>query len=100
LPQPLPPPPEPPPSTAINRQRYVIGSTAAVVPETWNVAVPTQLVVWHDGGVGDLPPSLDPIPGAGWVLSQVRANNNAGQIVGQNTHNGAPSAFLLAPAAP
>lgn len=53
-------------------------------------------VLWPAGGaVRDLN-ELIPV-NSGWVLTEARGVNDAGQIVGNGFHNGQPSAFLLTP---
>jgi probable HAF family extracellular repeat protein len=53
-----------------------------------------QAFLWRNGVMEDL---NDQLPsGSGWALTEARAVNNSGSIVGQGTINGAKHAFLLA----
>ena len=83
----------------VNNLGHVLGTSAYVVPGTWNVG-PSRFVVWRDGGVFDLQSLLDPVSGTGWTITGVSAINNLGQIGGSGSHNGQPTAFLMTPVVP
>jgi probable HAF family extracellular repeat protein len=53
--------------------------------------------LWQDDGMIDLNESLP--PGSGWELTEARAINDSGQIVGYGIINGETHAFLLHPVA-
>ncbi|HTL16570.1 MAG TPA: hypothetical protein VL793_04995, partial [Patescibacteria group bacterium] len=53
--------------------------------------------IWKDGSMQDLNAQLDST-GAGWNLTEARAINDAGQIIGVGTLNGMNHGFLLSPA--
>lgn len=52
-------------------------------------------MAWFDGQIMDLN-TVESVP-AGWVLSEARGINNAGQIVGLGVFGGSGRAFLLTP---
>ncbi len=54
-----------------------------------------RAVLWQDGHALDLNALLP--SHSGWVLTEARAVNSRGQIAGNGTLNGQPSAFLLTP---
>jgi len=77
-----------------NGQRIV---GAATVPST-NDYLAYHAFLWQAGTMRDL---NDDIPaGSGWVLEDAAGVNDAGQIVGTGTRNGARRAFLLRPTSP
>ena len=55
-----------------------------------------RAVVWPSGGAARDLNELIPV-NAGWVLTEARGVNDAGQIVGNGLLNGQPRAFLLTP---
>jgi len=83
-------------ANAINNLGHLLGTSALSEPGTWNVSQ-QQLVLWRDGGVFPLQEVLDPVSGAGWIISIASAINNSGQIVGLGVHNGQNRAYLLTP---
>jgi len=83
-------------AAAINALGQVIGTSYYGTPGTWDATVPRS-VIWRDGAVFELQASLEAVTGAGWTLTEVRAINDVGQIVGSGTHNGVGRAFLLTP---
>ncbi len=55
-----------------------------------------RAVLWPNGGAPRDLSEFIPV-NSGWVLTEARGVNDAGQIVGNGFHNGQPSAFLLTP---
>ncbi len=62
-----------------------------------NAVAKARATVWQDGAPLDLQAALDPLSGAGVVLTEVKALNNAGQIVGTAVIGGQTRAVLLTP---
>mgnify|MGYP001567982579 CR=1 FL=1 len=85
---------------AINNQGHVLGSSYYGTPGIWDDVTIPRLVVWRDGEVFELQASLDAASGSGWTITETRAINNLGQIVGAAVRNGLPRAVLLTPIAP
>lgn len=80
----------------INNQGAVLGTS---IDFDWSVNAVAQAraTVWQDGVPQELQAALDPLSGAGVVLTEVRALNNAGQIVGTAVIGGQTRAVLLTP---
>jgi uncharacterized membrane protein len=83
-------------ANAINSAGTILGSSTYGTPGTWNIE-PSVPVVWIQGQPRTVEEIVEPTSAAGWTFSSVNAINNAGQIVGSGTHNGASRAFLLTP---
>ena len=80
----------------INNQGDVLGSSIDfdLGTNTVSTARPT---VWQNGAPVELQGALDPVTGAGVTLTEVKALNNAGQVVGTALVNGQTRAVLLTP---
>ncbi|MEI6075595.1 MAG: kelch repeat-containing protein [Verrucomicrobiota bacterium] len=75
---------------ALDNSGNVVG-TAEIVNRTLHA------VLWPSGGSARDLNELIPV-NSGWVLTEARGVNDAGQIVGNGLLNGLPRAFLLTPA--
>lgn len=79
----------------INNLGHVIGWTGVGNPGVnWDV-YSSHYVVWRDGTVYDLTSVLDPVTGAGCTVTSANGINNAGQIVGFATCNGAINTMVV-----
>ncbi|MGE5095969.1 MAG: hypothetical protein ACM3SO_12565 [Betaproteobacteria bacterium] len=84
-------------AVAINNLGQIIGiSGVATIGSPFSVTG-IHTVVWRDGGVFDLTSLLDPVSGAGWVITSAASINNLGQIVGQGTFNGVAMPYVMTP---
>lgn len=80
----------------INNQGDVLG-TSIDFDLSINTVSTARPIVWQSGVPVELQTALDPITGAGVVLTEVKALNNAGQVVGTALVNGQTRAVLLTP---
>lgn len=85
-------------ASEINMLGQIIGWSAYRTPDTTNTTVGTY-VLWQDGAVYDLQSLLEPLTGAGWVITGALGLNNLGQIVGVGKYNGAVASFVMTPVA-
>jgi probable HAF family extracellular repeat protein len=75
---------------------YGMSSGGVMVGMMWNDAGDERAFVFQPGSaVQDLNDLIG--SGLGWTLEFARDVNDAGQIVGTGTHNGAVRGFILAP---
>jgi probable HAF family extracellular repeat protein len=77
---------------------YDIDERGRVVGSSDAKDSPLRAFIFRDGSMLDLN-TLIP-PNSGWVLTEARGINEAGQIVGYGTRNGKQQAFLLTPITP
>jgi probable HAF family extracellular repeat protein len=75
---------------------YAANASGLMVGMMWNDAGDERAFVFQPGSaVQDLNDLIG--SGLGWTLEFARDVNDAGQIVGTGTHNGAVRGFILAP---
>jgi len=75
----------------INNSNVIVGGSFVDAADTVYHAF-----VWANGTMQDLNTLLD-TSGTGWTLTEARAINDAGQIIGLGTYGGGKRAFLLNP---
>jgi len=83
-------------ANGVNNAGVVIGTSTYGIPGTWQIEASTS-VVWLQGVPRAIQQLLDPVTGAGWLVTGLVGINNSGQIVANGLKGGFSRAILLTP---
>jgi uncharacterized membrane protein len=83
-------------ANGVNNAGVVIGTSTYGIPGTWQIEASTS-VVWLQGVPREIQPLLDPVTGAGWLITGLVGINNSGQIAANALKGGFSRAIILTP---
>jgi uncharacterized membrane protein len=83
-------------ANGVNNAGVVIGTSTYGIPGTWQIEASTS-VVRLQGVPREIQPLLDPVTGAGWLITGLVGINNSGQIAANALKGGFSRAIILTP---
>jgi len=83
-------------ANGVNNAGVVIGTSTYGIPGTWQIEASTS-VVWLQGVPREIQSLLDPVTGAGWLITGLVSVNNSGQIAANALKGGFSRAIILTP---